>query len=101
MTDWHRIAGHADLKRSGALAVTVGGTALALFEVDGRIVATQGLCPHAGGPLHKGSICAGKLSCPWHGWTYDLVSGACEESDEVSLARHDVRIEGDDIYVAV
>ena len=39
------------------------------------------------------------LSCPWHGWTYDLKSGVCEEDSEVRLPLFDVQIEGDDIFV--
>jgi nitrite reductase (NADH) small subunit len=99
MAELQRVGSRAELGRSGALAVQVHDQHLAIFLVEGRVVATAGKCPHNGGPLHKGTVCAGKLSCPWHGWTYDLATGECEESDEASLARFEVRVENDDIYV--
>lgn len=99
MAERHRVALRSQLVEGQPLALRVGTVDLALFLIDGRLIATAGKCPHAGGPLHKGRVCAGKLSCPWHGWTYDLASGECEESDDVSLARYDVSVEGDDIIV--
>lgn len=80
---------------------TVSGKKIALFEVDGRVVATQGRCPHANGPLHDGEVEGTVLTCPWHGWTFDLHSGFCEEDPELTLVRYSVRVEGDDIMVTL
>lgn len=99
MAEAIKVAQRHQLSETTPLAVETGTESIALFLVDGEVVATAGKCPHAGGPLHKGRVCEGKLSCPWHGWTYDLATGECEESDEIRLDRYEVRVEGDDILV--
>jgi nitrite reductase (NADH) small subunit len=101
MAEPTKVARRSALAEGEPLAVQVGEQPIALFLVDGDVVATAGKCPHAGGPLHKGSVCDGKLSCPWHGWTYDLATGECEESDDITLQRFEVRVEGDDVWVLV
>jgi nitrite reductase (NADH) small subunit len=45
-------------------------------RVDGEIAVLDGLCPHKDLPLGKGSIEKGCVVCPWHGWTFDLKTGA-------------------------
>jgi len=47
----------------------------ALFLVAGEVRALQGFCPHMDGPLFEGTLHEGRLTCPWHGWTFDLASG--------------------------
>jgi len=66
--------------------------AIALFHFKGRIFAIENKCCHQGGPLWEGDIeelghrLQGKsvgdptkpcVSCPWHGWVFDLETGAC------------------------
>ncbi len=97
----HKIGSFEKLKADGALGAKVNGGLVAVFLVDGAPVATQGKCPHAGGPLFQGTLCGEMLSCPWHGWTYDLKSGACEEDPSITLQFYSVRVDGDDIYVTL
>ncbi len=99
MAEPHRVARLSDLDTGKQLSAQVGDQHLALFRVGGDVVATEGKCPHAGGPLHKGTVCEGKLTCPWHGWSYDLATGECDQSDDITLPRFAVRVEGDDILV--
>jgi nitrite reductase (NADH) small subunit len=39
------------------------------------------------------------LTCPWHGWTFDLRTGTCDEDPDLTLELYPVRIDGDDIVV--
>lgn len=99
MAERHKVTTLSQLKAAQSLEAAVDGQPLALFLVEDRVFATTGKCPHAGGPLHQGSVCDGMLSCPWHGWTYNLETGACEESDDIVLTRYEVEVQGDDVYV--
>jgi 3-phenylpropionate/trans-cinnamate dioxygenase ferredoxin subunit len=91
-SDTEYVIGKAsDLPEGGRLLVTVGGREIGIFKVDGRIHAFLNRCPHRGGQLCKGDILgfisserpgdfkidtANKvLSCPWHGWEYDIETG--------------------------
>ena len=99
MAEKHRVGTLSELAGGKSLSAKIGKQAIAVFMVDGAVIAAEGKCPHAGGPLHKGELSGSMLSCPWHGWTYDLKSGACEEDSEVRLPLFDVQIEGEDIFV--
>ena len=101
MAEKHRLASLAQLAVTPQLAVRIDEQEIALFLVEGEVLATAGRCPHARGFLHKGSVCDGKVSCPWHGWSWNLRTGECDESDELSLPRYAVELHGDDVYVVI
>ncbi|MEQ1505076.1 MAG: Rieske 2Fe-2S domain-containing protein, partial [Myxococcota bacterium] len=48
--------------------------------------------PHAGGPLGEGQLDGCTLTCPWHGWSYDLETGKSLVSDNVFLVGHPVEV---------
>ena len=98
---FHRVGSVAALLGGEPLGTIVEGKEVAVFAVDGGFVATSGICPHAHGPLHEGEVEEGVLTCPWHGWTFSLESGQCDEDPELCLERYEVRVEGDDILVRV
>ena len=53
----------------------VGGEQVAIFNVDGKLYATQNACTHAGGPLCEGSLWGDTVTCPWHGSEFDVRTG--------------------------
>jgi phenylpropionate dioxygenase-like ring-hydroxylating dioxygenase large terminal subunit len=68
---WHPIARSRDLNRK-PIARRVLDLELVLFRsCDGRLGAMANRCPHRGMRLSKGCVRAGRLVCPYHGWSYD------------------------------
>jgi nitrite reductase [NAD(P)H] small subunit len=57
-------------------SVTVAGRRIAVFRLPDGFVALDATCPHAGGPLSDGIVADSCVSCPLHGWRFDLRSGA-------------------------
>lgn len=55
----------------------VGRLALLLRPSDGAAIAVDAWCPHLDGPLWEGGVSGDEIACPWHGWRYSLVDGAC------------------------
>lgn len=53
-----------------------GDRYLAVFLVDGKIHVVENQCAHVGSPLDAGPVIDGAVRCPWHGWAYDLETGA-------------------------
>lgn len=98
---FHRVGSVEALRAGEPTAATIGDQAVAVFLVDDEFIATQGICPHANGPLHEGEVDGRILTCPWHGWGFDLDSGVCEDDPCLQLARFPVKIEGDDILVGL
>ncbi|MEH6759094.1 MAG: Rieske (2Fe-2S) protein [Parasphingorhabdus sp.] len=97
----HKIGSVAAVRAGEPTKAKVDKTAIALFACGDDIVATSGRCPHAHGPLHEGEVDGTLLTCPWHGWEFDLKTGICEEDPELELQRFPVRIDGDDIWVTI
>lgn len=57
-------------------AYTLCGEKIALIRDGGQVYALHDRCPHRGVPLSQGNQqFPGTLSCPYHGWTYDLTDG--------------------------
>jgi nitrite reductase/ring-hydroxylating ferredoxin subunit len=49
---------------------------MALYSIDGLVHCVQAFCPHLEGPLFEGSLAGSVITCPWHGWRYDVTTGA-------------------------
>ena len=101
MLDWIRIADVSDCPAGSALECVAGDHMIALFNVDGSFFALDGVCPHQGGPLGKGQLQGCIVTCPWHGWQFDVRSGQNQLSSSVVQPQLAVRIEGDSVTVQV
>ena len=76
-TSPYLILGNADTIPLGqGRCYVVGGQEIAVFrQRDGRLFATQNLCPHRQGPLAEGLVGNNKVICPLHGHHFDLNTG--------------------------
>jgi nitrite reductase (NADH) small subunit len=91
-----------DEVRPGSIrAVTAGETELALARLGDEFYATQGHCLHLQGPLGEGRIEGCVLTCPWHGWQYDVRTGENEFDRAIVLQTYEVRIVDGDVRVRV
>ena len=67
------------LQARGRSAWTIrhAGHRYAVFDVGGQLQVTDAACPHHGGPLAKGAVGDGVVTCPWHWYRFDLRTGEC------------------------
>jgi len=79
------LGAEAELRARLPLIVGEGKRAVRLLELDGAIVAHAAACPHLGGPLGDSTPCAGVVTCPWHGYRFDLRSGASADGRALRL----------------
>ena len=73
--DWIDVGSAADLPEGSAKEVLAAGRIIAVFRHAGTIYAMDGMCAHQGGPIAEGSLEHGCVTCPWHGWQYELETG--------------------------
>lgn len=93
---------HKDALIEGEVTeVTVGETAIAVTRIEDKYYACGALCPHADGPLSEGHAEDGTITCPFHGWEFDLSNGNCKTVPNTSVPVYPVEIVGDAICVAV
>ena len=80
--------------------VTVDGRHVALFRLGDEFFAIDNLCLHKAGPLCEGQVDANDVvTCPWHGWSYEIRTGTLVQDPRVGVSRHDVKVDGDVISV--
>jgi nitrite reductase/ring-hydroxylating ferredoxin subunit len=94
MPDWIRLAAASECPPGGSIERVV-----ALANVDGTWHAIDGLCPHQGGPLGTGHLCGTTLTCPWHGWQFDVVTGRHKLSATVRQMVHEVCERDGEVFV--
>lgn len=80
--------------------VKIGKENVALFNVGGAIFAIADTCVHAGGPLGAGPLDGTIVSCPWHGWQFDVKKGCAVMSEDIRIPRYEVKVEGDKVWVS-
>ncbi len=99
-----------DFKAGRPRRVDAGGRALTVVRRGRRFFALRDICPHQGAPLSAGKvdgtalpcrpgeeISYGRvgeiLTCPWHGWQFDLSTGrALIEPDRFRVRVYPVRV---------
>ena len=86
------VANASDIPDGGRLIVEVAGRSIGVFNVGGAFYALRNRCPHNGGPLCEGGPIYSLfeaprpgvyrvdtsrkfVTCPWHGWEYDIATG--------------------------
>ena len=94
------VAQAADCPPGSLCELVAGDRIIALFNVDGTLYALDGVCPHQGGPLGKRDVLDdGIVTCPWHGWQFDVRNGQHQLSKSLRQPRFDVRLDGDSVLV--
>jgi nitrite reductase (NADH) small subunit len=79
----------------------VEGKAVALANVDGQFHAIDNTCLHRGGPLGDGPLEGAVVTCPWHGWQYDVRTGKVGQNPTVGVECYAVEVRGDEVFVNV
>jgi nitrite reductase/ring-hydroxylating ferredoxin subunit len=75
------------------------GVEIALFNVDGTFRAIGNTCCHRGGPLGEGDLCGANVACPWHGWQFDVTTGATRHDPGLGVPTYSVEVRGDEVFV--
>ena len=102
MAEFTRVASLAELPPGSLKGIEVDGKAICLAHADGTVYAFQDNCSHKDFPLHSGELEGTHLECAWHGAQFDIVDGRALRLPAVKpIRKYDVKIEGDDILVAI
>lgn len=101
MRDFVKVATKDEIPQGEGKVVEVDGERVALFNVEGEFYAIDNTCVHQGGPLGEGYLEEKVVTCPWHGWQYDVTSGVSPLNPAARVAAYSVRVDGDDVLVSV
>jgi nitrite reductase (NADH) small subunit len=96
-----RVAKATDVAPGQIREIQVQGTTIAVANVGGQFHAINNTCLHRGGPLGQGSLQGNVVTCPWHGWTFDVTSGRVTYNQAGGVACYPVELRGEDVYVDI
>jgi nitrite reductase/ring-hydroxylating ferredoxin subunit len=96
-----KVATLSEVPAGTARSLEIKGNAIALYNVDGALYATANTCAHRGGPLGEGDLDRTTITCPWHGFQYDVTSGKCLTNPALGVACYKVQVRGQDVLVEI
>lgn len=96
-----RAASKSDVPPGQIREFRVSGTSVAVANVDGKFFAINSVCLHHGGPLGEGELEGSTVTCPWHGWQYDVATGKLVQQPSDGVQCYAVEVRGDDILVDI
>lgn len=81
-----------DIVPGAAVVCAVGGTEIALFNVDGTIFAVENACVRCGSSLAAGRLAGAEVTCSGCDWLYDVTTGSVCGVPALTLDRFEVKI---------
>jgi len=101
MDQFIKMCAVGDIESGAAKVVDVQGQQIALFNVAGALHAIDDRCLHRGGSLGQGGLEGSVVTCPLHGWKFDVISGACITRPGMQTKSYPVSIKGNDVILAL
>jgi len=96
----YRVAALSELPPGKSKEFVIAGRIVAVFHLeDGQLHAMDGVCPHAGGPLGEGMLRKNVVTCPWHGWQFDVTTGQHCLNARIQHQTYPLTVDGDEVFV--
>ena len=107
MEELVKVAEASEIPEGTMKAVRIGEKEILVANVEGKYYAMGGRCTHRGGDLSKGILSGKIVTCPVHGFKFDVTTGKVAYAPfEVRLMRlikdepaYEVKVEGKDILL--
>jgi len=94
------VAKESDIKPGNGKTVNIKGMAIAIFNVNENFYAIDNTCPHRGGPLGEGELDGKVVTCPLHGWQFDVTTGKNVMLPQ-NVKTYKTKVENGNIFVEV
>ncbi|MBI81981.1 MAG: biphenyl 2,3-dioxygenase [Planctomycetaceae bacterium] len=102
MSGFVKVASTQDVPDGGKTYIEIEDRLVVLFQVDGDFYCLDDVCTHDGDLLGEGKLHGYELACPRHGAKFDIRTGrALTMPATEPTAVHEVKVEGDDLYVRI
>lgn len=102
--DYIKVATLSEFPNGSQKVVECGALKVALFHFDNKITAIGNACLHKAGPLGMGKVeqkyDGWYVTCPWHGWEYNIRTGHAPPGYDDQQSVYDVKLEGDNILIS-
>jgi nitrite reductase (NADH) small subunit len=113
----YKVASTEDLATDGdRIIVDIEGQEIAVFRIKDEFHALPNFCPHQAAPLCEGELTGRMIvgddgweweyiqedeiiTCPWHGWKFDVTEGTNIKDQTIAVPHYDVEVKGNNVYV--
>lgn len=95
-----KVCAVADLPPGDARVVPVNEKEVAVFNVGGAFHAMDNACPHRGAPLSDGRLEGKTVTCPWHGWRFDVSTGSLVVNPKTRQTTYPVAVRDGCVYLS-
>jgi nitrite reductase (NADH) small subunit len=120
MSGEHWVSSGERIAEGEGLLARIGDLDVGVFRVKGKLHAWENRCAHQGGPVCTGRVLGRTelvlaadrtvvaerrsddeihLACPWHGWEYNIETGACVALPSRRLRRVEVAERDGEVYL--
>lgn len=79
--------------------IEVDGHSIGVFHLKEGWAALGNSCLHRGGPVCTGTLEGTTLTCPWHGYQYDVTTGQLLLDHTTALPVYRVTVEDGQVYI--
>lgn len=94
-----RAVAAADIPEGRARVVPLAKERVAVFRNGEVVSCVSNVCRHQMGPIGEGRIVDGCITCPWHGFQYDPVTGCAPPPFTDRLPTYDVELRDGFVWV--
>jgi nitrite reductase/ring-hydroxylating ferredoxin subunit/alkylhydroperoxidase/carboxymuconolactone decarboxylase family protein YurZ len=90
---WHDLIAVADVPATGAVRIERDGRGVFVAHGGDGVRVYDSRCPHQSTDIPQLAIDGGTLTCPKHGWAFDVSTGSCVKNGTEPLKRYESKIE--------
>lgn len=100
MAKWIDIAAEKDIPPGQKRCLEAEGRSIVICNINGKLHAAANICPHAGMPVGDGDLVGEVLTCPYHGYAFNVTNGKnIDEPSDEPLTMYPARIVNDRVEV--
>jgi nitrite reductase (NADH) small subunit/3-phenylpropionate/trans-cinnamate dioxygenase ferredoxin subunit len=100
MPEFVKVADTSEIAPGRGKAYVVGKKEVAVFNVGGKFFAIDNSCGHVGAPLAEGEMDGPIVTCPWHGWQWNVATGVNAHDSSCKMPTYPVKVENGAVMVA-
>jgi nitrite reductase/ring-hydroxylating ferredoxin subunit len=94
-----KVADINEIPDGGSKIINIAGRRVALFRIKNQYFAMDNACLHRGGPLGEGEVKNYEVTCPWHGWKYNLIDGSFSMIPTLKVKTFKVRESAEGVFI--
>ena len=97
--NWRLVTSLAEIPEQGVLDLKLEGHKLLLSRQSDTVQCFHNACSHLGVPIDGGECDNGVLTCPYHGFRFELATGNCLTAPAVPLRPYPVKVNNGQVFV--